>query len=179
MTYRFATAEKSVLPMERARVFFDGVFTDPRLQHPEGLAVGPDGWIWCGSENGEILRVDPAGVQIERVAATGGFTLGLAFLGDRALFFCDNREAIVYRLDLASRRVERFTPPGIRIPNYPVVDIAHNRVLVSDSHDFASPGPGVWAYDLATGAASLWYAGALVFANGMALGPDRASLYVC
>ena len=58
MTYRFATAETPVLPMERARVFFDGVFSDPRLQHPECVAVGPDGWIWCGSENGEILRIE-------------------------------------------------------------------------------------------------------------------------
>src|SRR5437588_5726953 len=83
MTYRFATAENPLLPMKRARVFFDGIFSDPRLQHPEGVAAGPDGWIWCGSE---VLRIDPAGVRIERVAAAGGFTLGLAFFGDQALF---------------------------------------------------------------------------------------------
>ena len=53
--HRFATAEHPVLPPERARVFFDGVFSTPRLQHPEGVAIGPDGWIWCGSENGEIM----------------------------------------------------------------------------------------------------------------------------
>ena len=92
-TYRFATAERPVLPADRARVFFDGVFSEPRLQHPEGVAVGPDGWIWCGTENGEVLRIDPAGTRIERMAKAGGFTLGLAFLGSTALFFCDNREA--------------------------------------------------------------------------------------
>jgi ElaB/YqjD/DUF883 family membrane-anchored ribosome-binding protein len=81
----------------------------------------------------------------------GGFTLGLAFDGDRALFFCDNRDKTVYRLDLTSRGVARCAPPGIRIPNYPVVDGRRRRLLVSDSYDFASPGPGVWAYDLATG----------------------------
>ncbi|MEL6965164.1 MAG: hypothetical protein AAFO01_20615, partial [Pseudomonadota bacterium] len=75
MTYRFATAEKTVLSKERASVFFDGIFSNPRLQHPEGVAIGPDGWIWCGSENGEILRIDPDGKKIECVASTGGFTL--------------------------------------------------------------------------------------------------------
>lgn len=179
MIHRFATAETPVLPMDRARVFFDGVFTDPRLQHPEGVAVGPDGWIWCGSENGEILRIDPEGRRMERVAQGGGFTLGLAFLGDQALFACDNRDATVYRLDLASRRIERFAPPGIKIPNYPVVDRARGRLLVSDSHDFSKPGPGVWSYDLATGAAALWYDRPLSFANGMALAPAGDALLVC
>ncbi len=179
MIHRFATAENPVLPMSRARVFFDGIFSEPRLQHPEGLAVGPDGWIWCGGENGEVLRIAPTGARIERVAQGGGFTLGLAFLRDEALFFCDLRDKAVYRLDLATRRVQRFTPPGIRIPNYPAVDAARGRLLVSDSHDFATPGPGVWAYDLATGEGRLWYDRPLVFANGLALDRSGAALYVC
>src|SRR5580692_9554754 len=91
----------AVLPMDRARVLFDGIFSEPRLQHPEGVAVGPDGWIWCGSENGEVLRIDAAGASNERVATTDGFTLGLAFLADRALFFCDLKAKAVFRLDLA------------------------------------------------------------------------------
>jgi Sel1 repeat/Adipocyte plasma membrane-associated protein-like, N-terminal len=121
-TYRFATAEQTILPANRARVFFDGVFAEPRLQHPEGVAVGPDGWIWCGTENGEVLRIDPTGARIERMAKAGGFTLGLAFLGSAALFFCDNREAAVFRLDLTSGRVDRFVGRSIRIPNYPAVN---------------------------------------------------------
>lgn len=178
-TVAFATATDPVLDMARGRVFFDGVFSEPRLQHPEGLAIGPDGWIWCGSENGEVLRIDPSGTRIERVANTGGFTLGLAFDGDRALFWCDLKAKAIFRLDLASRRHERFSPAGIGIPNYPVVDRARSRLLVSDSHDFAVAGPGIWAYDLATGAASLWYDRPLNFANGMALAPDGQSLLVC
>src|SRR3954447_16752602 len=115
--YRFATAENPVLPMERARVLFDGIFSEPRLQHPEGVAVGPDGWIWCGSENGQLLRVAPDGSRIEEMASTGGFTLGLAFDGDDALFACDLKHAAVFRFDLATLELERFSPPGIRIPN--------------------------------------------------------------
>lgn len=179
MSYHFTTAEKTVLPMDRARVFFDGIFSEPRLQHPEGIAVGPDGWIWCGSENGEILRIDPSGNKIECMARTGGFILGLAFLGNEALFFCDIKAAALFKLDLTSMELRQFTSDAITIPNYPVVDIERNRILVSDSHDMTSPGPGVWAYDLETGEGGLWYAQPMVFANGMALSLDGQALYVC
>ena len=179
MKHSFATAQSTVLPIECAEVFFDGVFSEPRLQHPEAVAVGPDGWVWCGNENGEVLRITADGSRIERVAQAGGFTLGLAFEGDRALFFCDNKDKAVYRLDLASRRVSRFSAPGIRIPNYPVVDARRRRLLVSDSYDFVNPGPGVWAYDLATGEGGLWYREPMTFANGMALAPSGDALFVC
>jgi sugar lactone lactonase YvrE len=116
---------------------------------------------------------------MEKVASTGGFALGLAFDGDRALFVCDLREAAVFRLDLATRSPARFTPPGIRIPNYPLVDTARRRLLVSDSHAAGTPGPGIWAYDLATGEGGLWYAGALNFANGLAMRPGEDAVYVC
>ncbi len=179
MAYRFATAEKTVLPESRAHVFFDGTFTDPRLQHAECVAIGPDGYVWCGSENGEVLRIAPDAAKIEVMGQGGGFTLGLAFDGDKTLYFCDLKDATVYRMDLRRRWVERFAAPGIRIPNYPVVDAARGRLLVSDSHDFAAAGPGVWAYDLASGEGGLWYDRPLRFANGMALGLDGRSLYVC
>jgi gluconolactonase len=179
MKHSFATAQSTVLPIERAEVFFDGVFSEPRLQHPEAVAVGPDGWVWCGNENGEVLRIAADGSRIELVAQAGGFTLGLAFEGDHALFFCDSKDKAVYRLDLASRRVARFSAPGIRVPNYPVVDARRRRLLVSDSYDFINPGPGVWAYDLATGEGGLWYREPMTFANGMALSPSGDALFVC
>ena len=178
MLHGFTTGGPTVLPQSRASVLFDGVFSTPRLQHPEGVAVGPDGWIWVGSENGQILRIAPDGSAIEEVASTGGFTLGLAFDGDRALFACDLKAACIFRLDLRDRSLRRFTQPGIRIPNYPLVDRRWNRLLVSDSHDFAKPGPGIWAYDLHTGKGGLWFDRPLVFANGIALAKDGAVL-VC
>lgn len=176
---RFATAESPLLSQDRARVLFDGVFTTPRLQHPECVAVGPDGFVWCGSENGEVLRIAPDGSSIELVASTGGFALGLAFDGDRALFVCDLKHQAVFRLDLGGRRLERFTAPGIKVPNYPVVDARRGRLLVSDSHAFGTPGPGVWAYDLATGGGGLWCDATFTFANGMALAPGGDAVLVC
>lgn len=177
--YHFTTAAHPLLPLERASVLFDGTFSEPRLQHPEGVAVGPDGWVWCGSENGQILRIAPDGSAIEEIASTGGFVLGLAFDGDRALFACDLKHAAVFRLDLATRTLARFTPAGITVPNYPVIDRKHGRLLVSDSRGEAGPRAGVWAYDLSTGEGGPFSKHPLSFANGMALSPDGGSLLVC
>ena len=179
MSHAFITGGATVLPMSRAAVFFDGTFSTPRLQHPECVAVGPDGWIWCGSENGQILRIAPDASAIEEIASTEGFILGLAFDGERALFACDLKHAAVFRLDLRTRELQRFTVPGIRIPNFPVVDPLRGRLLVSDSHQFGKPGPGVWSFDLETGAGSLWFEGEMNFANGCALTAEGESLLVC
>lgn len=179
MRFRFATAAQTTLPVDAATFFFDGVFSTPKLSHPEGVAIGPDGWIWAGNQDGDILRVSPDGSEMEHVASTGGFALGLAFDGDRALFVCDLKHAAVFRLDLGTRHLARFTAPGIKIPNYPLVDAARGRLLVSDSHASGTPGPGIWAYDLATGEGGLWCDAVLNFGNGMAMRQGDAAVYVC
>lgn len=179
MTGGFATGAQPILTADRASVFFDGIFSEPKLSHPESVAIGPDGWIWTGNQDGDILRISPDGEQMERIASTGGFALGLAFDGDRALFMCDLRHAAIFRYDLAKAALERFTAPGIRIPNYPLVDRAHRRLLVSDSHASGVPGPGIWSYDLVTGEGELWFSLDLNFANGMAMRADDSAVYVC
>ncbi len=175
----FTTGGRTVLALERASVLFDGIFSTPRLQHPECVAIGPDGYVWAGSENGQILRIAPDGAGIQEFATIGGFTLGLAFDGREALYTCELHSAAVYRIDLRDHTVRRFTPPGILVPNYPVVDGARNRLLVSDSHASGAAGPGIWAYDLATGSGGLWCGEAFEFANGMALSADGGYLFVC
>lgn len=179
MTHRFQSDADPILPITAAQVFFDGMFSEPRLSHPEGVAIGPDGWVWTGNQDGDILRVSPDGAMMDKVACTGGFALGLAFDGDRALFVCDLKHAAVFRLDLGTLRLARFTKPGIRIPNFPLVDHRHGRLLVSDSHASGTPGPGIWAYDLATGAGALWCDAMLNFANGLAMRPGDDAVYVC
>ena len=80
-----------ILPLESAEVFFDGIFSEPRLRHPEGIAIDADGDIWCGGETGEIYRISADGSSIETVASTDGFILGLAFDDDQNLYACDMR----------------------------------------------------------------------------------------
>lgn len=176
---RFAQVSAPQIGDDRISVFFDGTFSTPRLQHPECVAIAPhDGSIWCGTENGQILRIEADGSKIEEIVSTGGFMLGIAFDGDRALYCCDQRHACVFRLDLATRALARFSPPGIRIPNYAVVDPARQCLYVSDSFAFGEAGPGVWRYGLGDGAGGLCWDEPLAFANGMALAHDGNELFV-
>lgn len=167
-----------ILPISVARVFVDGIFSEPRIAHPEGVAVHPDGSIWCGTETGDLLRVEADGSAVRRMASTGGFLLGLAFDGAGNAFVCDLRHAAIFRYDAATGGIERFADAGIGTPNYPVVDEARGWLYVSDSHRFGVPGGGVYRYDLATGQGGLWYSEPMQFANGMAMAPDRSGLYV-
>lgn len=179
MSFPSFHSDEAILPVERASVLFDGTFSAPKLSHPEGVAIGPDGWIWTGNQDGDILRISPDGATMESVGSTGGFILGLAFDGDRALFVCDLKHTAVFKLDLADNKLTRFTAPGIRIPNFPMVDRPFNRLLVSDSHASGRPGPGIWSFDLDTGEGALWYDLDLDFANGLAARPDDDAIYVC
>jgi sugar lactone lactonase YvrE len=167
-----------ILPLNRASIFFDGQYSDPRLHHPECVAVAPDGAVWAGNAEGDLVRIAPDGSAATCVASTRGFTLGLAFDGRGHLFACDQRSAAVWRLALDTGHLARFTPEGIRIPNYPVVDAARGCLYVSDSFAADTPGPGVWRYDLATGEGALWYAEPMTFANGMALTNEEDALLV-
>lgn len=70
---------RPLLDITAARVVIDGVFAEPRLAHPEGVAIHRDGSIWCGTENGDLIRVEPDGSGMKLIGSTGGFLLGLAF----------------------------------------------------------------------------------------------------
>jgi sugar lactone lactonase YvrE len=171
-----------LLPFERGSVFFDATLGAVRLKHPEGLAVASDGAVWCGGDGGEIYRIEPDGSSIEVIGSTGGFTLGMAFDVKGRLYTCDLAHKAIWRLDPGTRKLEQFSTGGdggsMRVPNYPVVDSGRNCLYVSDSFAFGTPGPGVWRLDLMTGDGTLWYDRPLNFANGMALTPDRQTLYV-
>lgn len=169
----------AILPIARARPFFDGIFTAPKLSHPEGVAIGPDGRVHAGNQDGDVFAIAPDGSSFEVIASTGGFALGLAFDGDWALFVCDLRHACVVRVDLASGAQDRWGADGLRIPNFPLVDRARRRLLVSDSYAQGTKGPGIWAFDLATGAAALWCDAPFDFANGLAMRPGEDAVYVC
>jgi sugar lactone lactonase YvrE len=150
-----------ILPLESAEVFFDGIFSEPRLRHPEGIAIDADGDIWCGGETGEIYRISPDGSSIETVASTDGFILGLAFDDDQNLYACDMRHSVVFRFDTRTGRLVHFANGGggneMRIPNFPVIDGSRNCLYVSDSYAPTEKGPGVWRFDLESGEGGLWY----------------------
>jgi sugar lactone lactonase YvrE len=171
------TAFPPLLIPPAAQVFFDGLNASPRLAHPEGIAIASDGAIWCGTENGQFMRIAPDGSGMEVMGETGGFLLGLAFDADGHLYGCDFVKACIWRRDALTGAVTEFAK-GPRIPNFPVVDTARGCLYVSDSGAFGEIGPGIWRYDLATGAGRLWCDHAFNFANGMALHPEGNRLLV-
>lgn len=105
------------------------------LDHPEGVAWGPDGYVYAGGEAGQIYRVHPETGDVTVIADTGGFILGMAFDAAGNLYACDNGKDCV----------QKITPDGtvsvyssgapdrpMRVPNYPAFD-ANGNLYVSDS----------------------------------------------
>lgn len=164
-----------LLPISAARVFFDGIFTEPRVAHSEGVAVHADGSIWCGTETGDLLRIDAEGKSVELMAATGGFLLGIAFDSAGNCFACDLRHAAIFRFDAVTHEITRFADAGIKVPNYPVVDAENGWLYVSDSTGEAG---GIFRFDLKTGEGGPWCSERLAFANGMLMDHDGKGLYV-
>lgn len=151
------------------------------LDHPEGVAVHPDGSVWCGGEDGQIYRIDPSGTRVEEVARTGGFVLGIAFSPDlKWLAVCDIKRHTVWRMELADMKLralaENFEGWQLNIPNYPVFDRS-GHLYISESGDFGKSLGRVFKFD-GSGQGSFWAGGDLVFANGLALDAGEDHLYV-
>lgn len=169
-----------LFPIEDCEVLVDGTLSDPRLDHPECVVVGPDGAIWCGGERGQVYRVEPDGSGFREVACTGGFSLGMAFGPGGALYVCDLKSASVLRVDVETGAFETFATGTAErpfvTPNYPAFD-AEGRLYVSDSGSADEAGPGIYRF-APDGTGELWHAGPLHFANGLAFAPDGSALYV-
>ncbi len=165
-----------LLSLDCASVFCDG------LDHPECVAVHPDGSVWAGGEAGQLYRIAADGARAEEVASTGGFVLGIAFSPDASwLAACDLKRQCVWRLDLTTRaltELARGPEEGapLSIPNYPVF-APDGTLYVSDSGAFREVNGRVLAFDPA-GRGRVWHPGPFSFANGMCLAPEGGALYV-
>ena len=81
-------AAEPEIPIEQVSVFATG------LDHPEGLAWDREGFLWAGSESGDVYRIDPNG-KVQVIARVEGFCCGLAFSPKDELFLCHPRLGIV------------------------------------------------------------------------------------
>lgn len=173
-------AAKTVLDVGAAKIFYDGFLSEPRLDHPEDLAIHRDGSVWCGGERGQIYRIELDGSSMEQVASSGGFSQGMAFDREDNLYVCDLKHAAVMRLDARSGEYEKFADGadghGIKIANYPGFG-PDGKLYVSDSNAFKEPGPGIFRFD-SDGTGELWYGTPINFANGLAFSTDGRYLYV-
>lgn len=46
---------KPIVPTSEVDIFFEGLFSEPRLRHPEGIAIDREGNVWCGGEGGRDI----------------------------------------------------------------------------------------------------------------------------
>ena len=161
--------------LKRASVFCEG------LDHPECVAVHPDGSVWAGGEGGQIYRISEDGRSIEEVANTGGFILGLAFSpGGKSLAICDLKQKCVYQLDPTSRTLTEFATGAdgerFNIPNAMVFDRT-GRLYVTDSGAFRKVTGRIFCFD-PDGRGQVWHKGPFNFANGITLSPKQDAVYV-
>lgn len=158
--------------LERLEMFSGG------LDHPEGIAILPDGTIYVGGEAGQIYRIGDDG-SAEQVADTGGFALGLAADAAGRIYVCDNGRKAVLRVDPASGAADVFTAGDgerpLRSPNWGAFDAAGNYYL-SDSGDWLESDGLIWVVRPG-GRAEVWTRESANFPNGLAVAPDGSRLY--
>ena len=163
----------SLMSIDNFAPFVDG------LDHPEGVTWGPDGYIYAGGEAGQIYRVNLDDGTFQEIGNTGGFVLGL----------CLDANANVYACDSVKKAVMRITPEGkvstysdgsperrMTTPNYPAFDKQGN-LYVSDSGEWKQSNGCIFRIKPG-GETKVVNDESLNWANGMALSPDGAELYV-
>lgn len=149
------------------------------LDHPECVALHPDGSLWAGGEAGQIYRIGKDGMA-ETVVNTGGFTLGIAFSPQGWLAICDLKNKCVWKYEPDSNELSVWSAgtanKRFQTPNFPVFDRKGN-LYVSDSGEFRKDNGAIFRVD-AEGHTICWHEGPFRFCNGMALSADQQTLYV-
>jgi len=151
------------------------------LDHPEGLAFDPAaGCLWAGGEGGQFYRFDLASGELQEVASSGGFLLGVAVDGDGIVYGCDIRRREVVRLDPNTRAVDVYSagsPERSMVnPNWAAFD-AEGNLYCTDSGTWK--GDDGWIWKIAPGgAAEVWSTESSNFPNGCCLDGGGAALLV-
>ncbi|HRH49484.1 MAG TPA: SMP-30/gluconolactonase/LRE family protein [Panacibacter sp.] len=163
------------LTIEDVSIFADG------LDHPECIAVHPDGSVWAGGEAGQIYRIAADGSEIKEVNNTGGFILGIAFSPDASwLAVCDLKNKCVWKLDLKTNQLTKFATgadgDSFSIPNYASFTRS-GKLFVSDSGAFRQVTGKIFCFD-ENGNGTIWHSGPFNFANGLAISANEDWLYV-
>ncbi|HEX5153522.1 MAG TPA: SMP-30/gluconolactonase/LRE family protein [Parafilimonas sp.] len=156
-------------------IFADG------LDHPECIAIHPDGSVWAGGEAGQIYRIEADGSSMQEINNTHGFILGIAFSPDASwLAVCDLKNKCVWKLDIKTNQLTKFATgaegENFNIPNYASFT-RDGKLFVTESGAFRQITGKIFCFD-ENGKGSIWHHGPFNFANGLALDADEKFLYV-
>lgn len=148
------------------------------LDHPEGVAVGPDGLLYAGGEAGQIYRIEASGDVVE-IANTGGFIYGVALDVGGNVYACDFGNASVVRVSPSSEvsTYSSGTPERpMRVPNFAAFDDRGN-LYVTDSGEWGDDD-GVVFRIAPGGVAEVWTEATPRFPNGCCVSANGDGLLV-
>jgi gluconolactonase len=147
------------------------------LDHAEGVAWAPDGFIYAGGEGGQIYRASPDG-DLDELCTTGGFILGIALDGRGRIYACDYTSRTVVRVHGSTVHTFSAGPSDrpFRLPNF-LAFADDGTLYVTDSGGrFAREGSIVRIDP--SGAAETWSTALPAFPNGCCLDAGGTRLYV-
>ena len=146
------------------------------LDHPECVAIDPDGRVWAGGEAGQIYVIDPESRQPEVLCQLKAMAAGLAFDRDGYCYVCSQDNTVVKVAPSGEWEVFCDSVEGrpLRGPNFPAFG-PDQSLYVSGSGDYAGPTGEIYRID-PTGEAIVFHSGPFYYANGLAI--DRLAEYL-
>lgn len=148
------------------------------VDHPE-CVVWHQERLWCGTEAGELLRIEPDGSTVV-AASTDGFLLGLCFDGDGRCLACDAGRGRLLVIEPFGRvEVVADAVDGRRLgsPNFPAL-APDGTLLLSDSGSRWGSDDGYLVVLPPGGQPRRADDESHRFPNGLAVSADGSVLYV-
>ncbi|MXY91833.1 MAG: SMP-30/gluconolactonase/LRE family protein [Caldilineaceae bacterium SB0670_bin_27] len=162
-----------LINLKHAETFVEG------LDHPEGVALGPDGNIYAGGEAGQVYRINYEERSVEEYANTGGLNLGMALDAEANLYMCTADRGAVFKVTPSGEVSEYSSGTEDRpmtTPNYPAFDKQGNLYATNSGSWYGNDG---CIYCVAPdGTTAVIDSENSQFPNGCAVSPDGQYLYV-